>query len=232
MKTVSGIFVIAGLALSLTRCSNTELLETENAQLRARVDSLEIARATTVRQNSSLEERIGALEDEKRALTSKNQPEKVVIQAPPSQETIKFDVVPAGKAPQNPSSIIPAPDDFVASYQEALSAFNARGYQRAQSLFERLLASSRPNELTDNCIYWIGECMFALKNYRSALDQFTKVIELKESDKLDDALMMRGNSYLKVKQSQPAREDFLRLISDFPTSEYVSRAKEKLQSIR
>jgi outer membrane protein assembly factor BamD (BamD/ComL family) len=73
--------------------------------------------------------------------------------------------------------------------------------------------------------------LYGLKKYQQAVEQFSKVIEMQETDKRDAALIMRGNSYVLLHQKALAQKDYQQLLDDFPASEYVPKAKEKLAKI-
>ncbi len=125
-----------------------------------------------------------------------------------------------------------AGERFLERYQAALAEFNLRHFAVALEGFTSLLSSFESNDMSDNCEYWIGECQYALGNYPAAIEHFTNVLRYTQSDKTDDALMMRGNTYMRVKDVTSARGDFQRIVDDFPESEFALRARQKLKSGR
>jgi len=133
---------------------------------------------------------------------------------------------------QSISSSEPADEAFLSRYQNALAAFKGRQYAEAVRQFDALLNSSKANDMTDNCAYWIGEALFAQRQYREAVPWFNKVLVSRGSDKIDDALMMRGNIHLQLDQPSKAAEDFQRIVNEFPDGEFFSVARSKLKSIR
>lgn len=133
---------------------------------------------------------------------------------------------------QSISSDEPADEAFLGRYQAALSEFNNRRYAEAIRQFDALLSSSKANDMTDNCAYWIGEALFATRSYREAIPWFNKILVSRGSDKIDDALMMRGNCYLQLDLPSKAAEDFQRIINEFPNGEFMTTARAKLRSIR
>ena len=222
------------LPFVLTSCGDMEELEQQNGALRSKVDSLEIEHARVAKIKAEQDEKIGALQGENRTLEQKlNDPKEkqqtIAIQKAldVEQKPIAYDVVPTGQSTKK-SDETNASNEFVAFYQEALAAFNARQYQRAVSLFQNLLNTPEKNDLRDNCEYWIGESFYGQKKYQQAVDQFTKILGIKDSDKRDAALIMRGNSYMLMHEQSLAKKDYQQVLDDFPASEYVSKAKEKL----
>ncbi len=116
-------------------------------------------------------------------------------------------------------------------YQNALSEYYNRNYKLAIQLFEELLARYPNTSLSDNCRYWIGESYYALGNYNQAIIEFTKVFSFANSNKMDDAQLKLGLCYLRLGDRERARQEFERLISDYPNSEYISKAQQYLSKL-
>lgn len=121
--------------------------------------------------------------------------------------------------------------DFQADYQNALSEYHNRNYKQAINMFESLLMRSSTNSLSDNCQYWIGECYYGLSKYNQAIVEFTKVFSFNNSNKVDDAQLKLGLCYWKLGDREKAREEFERLISDYPKSEYIEKAEYFLSQL-
>lgn len=122
-----------------------------------------------------------------------------------------------------------APSDFRATYQEALRNYGMRNYDRSIELFTALRNAYPDHKLASNCIYWVGENYFAKGNYNAAIEAFNAVFDYAFSYKKDDATLMLGRSYHKMAQYDQARRYFQRVISEYPDSEYVSKAQSWLQ---
>jgi tol-pal system protein YbgF len=119
-------------------------------------------------------------------------------------------------------------DEYENRYNEARAAFEARNYHEAIQLFESLLASTTNNSLADNAQYWIGESQYALRQYDSAILSFEKVFTFTKSNKKDDAQFKLGMCYLQKGDKQKAQEQFDRLRTDYPKSEYIKRIDKVL----
>ncbi len=135
------------------------------------------------------------------------------------------------RQPVTTSSSYTATGNFREDYQNALAEYNNRHYKLAIQLFEELLAINATSSLSDNCRYWIGESYYGLGNYNQAIIEFTKVFSFNNSNKMDDAQLKLGLCYWKLGDSERARQEFERLISDYPTSEYVEKAKQFLSRL-
>ena len=124
-----------------------------------------------------------------------------------------------------------APGEYQERYQEALDLFHSHNYQQASTAFETLLASNASNSLADNAQYWIGECSYAMRQYKKAVIDFEKVFTFPKSNKNDAAQFKIGLCYLKLGDSQKAREEFQRLLDVYPKSEFIKRAQEHLATL-
>ncbi|MBD3289387.1 tetratricopeptide repeat protein [candidate division KSB1 bacterium] len=130
-----------------------------------------------------------------------------------------------------PESYSAATGSFKEQYNIALSEYNSRNYKSAISRFQDLLARDYNNSLSDNCQYWIGESYYGLGNFNQAIVEFTKVFSFSKSNKFDDAQLKLGLCYYRLGDKEKAREEFSRLVSDYPNSEYVSKAQQYLSQL-
>jgi TolA-binding protein len=84
------------------------------------------------------------------------------------------------------------------------------------------------DDLADNCHYWIGESYYGMRKYSEAINHFRMVLDFKKSEKKDDAQLMIGNASAAMGDKQGARTAYSTLISSYPVSSLVSKAREKL----
>ena len=116
-------------------------------------------------------------------------------------------------------------------YHDALDEFHNRKYEDAAALFQKVYDEGAPKGLDDNCVYWIGECLYGRKQYDSAIAQFKKVFDFKWSEKKDDSQIMIANSYFALGDKKTAKEEYEQLIKKYPASPFVKRAKAKLANL-
>ncbi|MBN2356017.1 tetratricopeptide repeat protein [candidate division KSB1 bacterium] len=116
-------------------------------------------------------------------------------------------------------------------YNYARSLYEAKKYNQALQEFSALLASDINNELSDNAQYWIGECYYGLRAYNQAIIEFEKVFTFNRSDKYDDAQLKLGYCYLRIGNVEKARSELNKLITNYPDSEFVSKAQHYLQQL-
>ena len=122
-------------------------------------------------------------------------------------------------------------DDFMTKYFKALNQFQSRNYQQANGILSDLMKQYPSHKLTSNCQYWIGECFFGSKKYRDAIASFQSVLTYDFSYKKDDATLMLGRCYALVGDKQTAKTYFQNVITNFPKSEYINKAREHLDKL-
>jgi TolA-binding protein len=254
-------FILTATALVLvSACGPLIELEDENIALRSRVDSLEIALAecgsgtdlaherlaVIERQNLQLDDnnrqlqaRLTELQFQPAAAEAPQQHQSVAGQQQPGSERLAAtqQVSPPVPAAAQPSS---APDyrmgtspdlAFLRDYQAALSAYNAKQYQRAAQLFSGLTMTSAPNDMIDNCVYWLGEARLQLGETEEALARFTTVLGFEGSDKIAATLLSRGRVLMNAGRRDEAKKDFQRLINEHPKSEQARTARQLLRKL-
>ncbi len=122
--------------------------------------------------------------------------------------------------------------NYKEDYQLALQAYYNRSYKQAIQMFDELLAINSSHSLSDNCRYWIGECYYGLGNFNQAIIEFTKISSFSKSNKMDDSQLKLGLCFWRLGDSERAAQEFERLISDYPESEFVEKAREFLAKIQ
>lgn len=152
-------------------------------------------------------------------------------ESPDSSEAGKIAAIRAGaaakKAPRKP----PASDVEAQLYKKAFDLYYGRDYGQAVSRFEELLKKFPASGYADNCNYWIGECHFAQGNFAKAVAAFRKVFTFSETEKADDAQLKLGYCALRLGDRKQAAEEFKKVVSLYPDSEYTERAKEELAKL-
>ncbi|MCU0643885.1 MAG: tetratricopeptide repeat protein [bacterium] len=135
------------------------------------------------------------------------------------------------KQQAQPASGYSSTGSFRDDYQAALNEYYNRNYKTAIQLFEELLAKHETNSFSDNCRYWIGESYYGLGNFNQAIIEFTKVFSFSKSNKADASQLKLGLCYWKLGDRVRARQEFERLVNDYPKSEYVSKAEQFLSKL-
>ena len=132
-----------------------------------------------------------------------------------------------GPGPRKPS----ATDAEAQLYKKAFDLYYAKDFPKAIETFEELLQKFPAGTYADNCFYWIGECQFAAGNFAKAMAAFRKVFTFQETEKADDAQLKLGYCFLRLGDRRQAAEEFKKVVSLYPESEYTERAKEELAKL-
>lgn len=120
----------------------------------------------------------------------------------------------------------PPPPAPTATYDGAQKAFAEKKYDDAIQMFQALLDGGIPEDLADNCHYWLGESYFGKKDFREAVKHFEMVFQYKTSEKKGDAYFMLGRSYEMLGDKAKAKESYEKVVKDYPTNNNVKKAKE------
>ena len=120
---------------------------------------------------------------------------------------------------------------FAERYQDAYQTYLNRRYQDAIQKFEALLKENAKHSLSDNCQYWIGESYYGLEKFEQAVMAFQRVFTFSRSNKDADAQLKIGICHLRLNDNEKAKQEFQRLIDNYPTSQYVSIAQRYMGSI-
>lgn len=121
----------------------------------------------------------------------------------------------------------PPPPAPTATYEGAQKAFAEKRYDEAIQMFQALLDGGTPEDLADNCHYWIGESYFGKKEYKEAVKHLEMVLPYKTSEKKGDAYFMLGRAYEMIGDKAKAKESYEKVVKDFPTNNNAKKAKER-----
>lgn len=237
-NAIPGTVLLVLVALALYGCGSAE--ESTNqwevpapggavtSNLQYRVDSL-------TNENRRLKQQLDAISTENRKLVARTAELETKLAettpAPATQTTPA--AAPKGVAARTPAPAPPASTDtFNAGYEEALATYRRGDYVEAEKQFEELLSRGVSPDLVGNCHYWIGQSFYDRKKYQEAIPHFQTVVDLTTSKKKPDAYLMLGNCYFSLGNSAAAKEAYNRLITTYPMSPYVKKAKDRLARIK
>ncbi len=81
----------------------------------------------------------------------------------------------AEQAVDSTGAVAPTPAQTKAIYDDAYLDLNRGNYSLALVGFHDYLKKSPDSELADNAQYWIGECYYAQRDFRKAIEEFSRV---------------------------------------------------------
>jgi tol-pal system protein YbgF len=118
-------------------------------------------------------------------------------------------------------------------YDKAYALFEAGKYSEARKLFEDFSKTYPKDQLTDNAIYWIGNCYFKEKKYNKAISVFENLINrFPESNKAPDSYYIQALAFLEINEPLTAKIMLETLIQNFPSSQAASKAKTKHSQLK
>ena len=125
-----------------------------------------------------------------------------------------------------------APEQLKAIYDNAYLDLNRGNYSLALIGFKDYLDKSPDSDLSDNAQYWIGECYYAQRNFRRAVEELILVDRhYPLGDKVPAALLKIGYSQIQLEDRSAAKEMLRDLINRFPTSDEAAQARAKIQTL-
>jgi tol-pal system protein YbgF len=173
------------------------------------------------------------LESETAYMPSEQSEAETGFEEAPAQAPAPGDASAVAAAPSDRTTAAPAwkSDSYSSRYQEALQAYRAKRLGESIQKFESLLAENAKNSLADNCQYWIGEAYYDQGQYNQAILSFEKVFSYPSSNKDDSAQLKLGLCYVKLNDRTKAREEFQKLLNNYPSSEYIGIARQFIAQI-
>jgi tol-pal system protein YbgF len=211
-----------GLAVVAVGCGSSEE-ETESWETTPAVSATatpEVKPDSMKNENRRVKDQLDALAAENRTLTARNA----------ELETKLNEATAAAKAPAAPSMATAPIGDVNGAYNTALGEFRRRNYQEAANQFEAIL-NSGTDKLAPNCHYWIGESFYGMKKYDDAIKHFETVLGYTGSGKRPYAQLMIGNSYSALGDKAAAKDAYSKLVSNYPASSLVEKAKARLSRL-
>ena len=105
-------------------------------------------------------------------------------------------------------------------------------YERAVKAFRAFLAKYPDSGLADNAQYWVAEGNYVLRNYKLALEEFTKVVNDPQSSKAPDALLKIGYVHYELGAYDKARKTLGEVQKRFPGTGVAKLAEVRLDKMK
>ncbi len=134
-------------------------------------------------------------------------------------------------APSNSAGSAPAAPDGgpIRLYQQSLELLKGGQHAEAVAGFRRFVARHARHDYADNAQYWLGECFYDMKDHRTAVREFRRVVDrFPLGNKVPDALLKAGYSYLALGETEAGREVLRELVKSYPTHEAARLAELRL----
>lgn len=115
-------------------------------------------------------------------------------------------------------------------YKKAYTLFEKRSFSESHEIFNHFLQRFPNHLLSDNAQYWIGEVFYSQRDFRRAITEFSKVLDIfPKGNKAPDALFKMSLSYEALQDEDAHINTLKRLIAIYPTSNIALKAQEKLK---
>lgn len=117
-------------------------------------------------------------------------------------------------------------------YNMAYTDYLKGNFELAIEGFNLYIEQFPRSPLSDNALYWIGECHFSLRGYEKAIDHFNELIlDYPDGDKVPAAYLKKGISLVELGKKEEALLVFKLLISKYPLEEETKIAQQKIREL-
>ncbi len=206
--------VVSGCASSEELSEEDLAKQQEQQQRQQELDSLRSVANMLRSRNSELEQNVRNLTGQVTDLQTKAHESEEKAKTAPAPNSAPVNIAEAEK-----------------TYNDAMAKFKKHNYEEALHEFD-VLKDSATGQIKNNSDYWCGECLNGLKKYDEALKVFETVMDTKGSAKRSAAAFMIGRVYEHMKQNDKAKTAYQYVVDNFPTSEYVGKAKEEIDKLK
>jgi tol-pal system protein YbgF len=145
------------------------------------------------------------------------------------------EAIPAAATAAVPRRIAAPADnvDAMKLYSSSVDLLHHGQHAEAIAGLQKFLRAFPTHDYADNAQYWLGECYYDQKDWKTALREFRRVVQRYPSgNKAPDALLKVGYCYLQLADSSKARDVLEQVLKSYPGTEVASKAKSKLGEIK
>lgn len=137
--------------------------------------------------------------------------------------------VPPAAAPGSPRGASITPADLFA---QATADYQRGRYDLSRQGFEDYAEKFPRTDLSDDALYWAGECWSAQKKPREAITAFDRLFRTyPQSDKAPSAHLKKGISHLDLGEKAQAMVELNFVVNQFPGSDEAKSARQRLRSL-
>ena len=105
-------------------------------------------------------------------------------------------------------------------------------YDLAIESFKLYRAQFPGSPLSDNALYWIGECRYSQRKFEEAVDAFDELIlTYPQGDKAAAAHLKKGLSFVELGKKPEALAALKILVAKYPLDEESKIAQEKIREL-
>jgi tol-pal system protein YbgF len=139
---------------------------------------------------------------------------------------------PTGAGAQPPSTTPAPPPSADVLYSNALRDYGSGKYDIAQAEFTDYLKYFPENDLASNAQFYLGEILFAQKQFSDAIPEYDKVLQnYPKSFKLAAAQLKKGLALVETGKKASGMRELREVMRKHPGSEEAKRAAAKLREL-
>lgn len=117
-------------------------------------------------------------------------------------------------------------------YDAAFALMRQGQYELAAKNFREFIARNPKGSLADNAQYWVGEAAYVTRDFRTALEEFGKVVSnYPQSPKLADSFLKIGYTHYELGAYPKARETLLQIMARYPNTPVAKAAELRLEKM-
>lgn len=141
---------------------------------------------------------------------------------------------PAASSPVAAGPVAAAnPQSEPQTYEAALDQFKAGEYAKAIAGFSDFLKAYPGSTLAPNAQYWTGYAYYAMKDYRNAIAQQTKLLNAyPQNAKVPDALLNIASSQAELNEIAAAKKNLEEIIAKYPGTNAAAIAAKRLALLK
>lgn len=217
--------------------ANVQQMQREVSALRERVDETRVQVGRQIGQTSregdqrvkNLETRLAKVDEELKAQGELlREREEAIKQLRDTlgaqQKTVPSDGLAEGAAAES--------EAIRRDYEAAWRTLDKKDYKGAISRFREFIKKYPKSTLAGNAQYWIGESLYALKEFDQAIIEFDAVRRrYPQGEKVPAALLKQGFAFAELGEKVNARLILQEVVEKYPQSPEAGRAKQRLKSL-
>ena len=135
-------------------------------------------------------------------------------------------------SPATPAAATSSGSDPAQLYNSAYTDYLRGSFDLSIQGFKEYAARYPNTDLADNALYWIGECYYSKKQYKEAIDAFTKLLNTyRTSDKAAAALLKKGLAYMELGDRSQAVINLQYVLYEHPGTKEAELARSRLAAL-
>jgi tol-pal system protein YbgF len=149
-------------------------------------------------------------------------------EAPPPEQKAEPPAETKSEPPAPPAVSLSPQDVYNSAYADYLKG----SFDMAIDGFRVYRENFPDSPLSDNALYWIGECYFSEKRFDQAVTEFNDLIlNFPQSDKIAAAFLKKGLALAELGRKEEAIVTLKLLMSKYPLEEEARIAQEKVKEL-